>query len=203
MWGRENTALHRDRLNAVMAALRCADARSVLDLGCGTGPLFARLVADPLFRRLVALDLSAEALQRLKERLAAAPVVTEPRVKLICGSFTESRSQLAGFDAAVLIETIEHLDVSQLPLVEKTVFHGFRPATIVITTPNIEFNDLLWVPRRRLRHPGHRFEWSRAKFRKWSSGVGRRAGYSQVFHDVGASHPRLGGPTQMAVFTRC
>lgn len=201
MTGREVTTFHQARLDAVHAQLRRANARSVLDLGCGDGPLFTRLAADPLFHRLVALDLSDDALRRLEERLAAAEG-TERRIELIRGSFTATHPELAGFDAAILVETIEHVDPGQLHLVEKSVFQEWRPATIIITTPNVEFNDLLGVPRQRLRHPGHRFEWSRAKFRTWSAGVGRRAGYSATFHDVGASHPQLGGPTQMVVFTR-
>jgi len=196
------TRMHEDRLDAVYDQLLRARATRVLDLGCGDGPLFLKLATNPCFRELVGIDLSAEALDRLQRRLIAADLYDHERTRLIRTSFTESGAGLSGFDAALLVETIEHIDPADLSLVEEAVFRCFRPATIIVTTPNVEFNDLLGVPRHRFRHPGHRFEWTRRKFRSWSAGVGRRTGYSSSFHDVGASHPLFGGPTQMAVFER-
>lgn len=90
----------------------------------------------------------------------------------------------------------------RLSLVESAVFQVYRPGMVIVTTPNIEFNDLLGVPRMRFRHPGHRFEWTRCQFRDWAEGVGSRSGYQASFHDIGGSHLRLGGATQMAVFNR-
>jgi 2-polyprenyl-3-methyl-5-hydroxy-6-metoxy-1,4-benzoquinol methylase len=196
------TKLHEDRLAAVYDQLLRARATRVLDLGCGDGALYFRMAMNARFRELVGVDLSAQALDRLQRRLIAADLFDQVRTRLIRSSFTEPEVSLSGFDAALLVETIEHIDPADLSLVEGAVFGRLRPATIIVTTPNVEFNDLLGVPRRRFRHPGHRFEWTRRKFRSWSAGVGLRTGYSSSFHDVGASHPVLGGPTQMAVFER-
>ena len=196
------TQLHQDRLDAVYEQLLEADVRTVLDLGCGDGPLFARLASDGRFRRLVGVDLSGEALACLEQRLAVADLLDPGRIRLLRASFTEPDGRLSGFEAAILVETIEHVAPDRLSLVERAVFQWHRPGMVVVTTPNVEFNDLLGVPRRRLRHPGHRFEWTRRQFRGWSLGIARRNGYRASFRDVGGSHPQLGGATQMAVFSR-
>lgn len=194
--------LHDDRLDAVYSRLLEAGAQTVLDLGCGDGPLFARLAANQQFRRLVGVDVSAEALELLRERLVAAGLFDEGRVSLLRASFTEPDRQLSGFDAAILVETIEHIAPDRLSLVERAVFQLQRPKLVIVTTPNVEFNDLLGVPSSRMRHPGHHFEWTRGQFRKWAAGVGKRSGYRTTFENIGGSHPRFGGATQMAVFSR-
>src|SRR5690606_18101978 len=117
-------------------------------------------------------------------------------------SLSEPRPSLSGFDAAILVETIEHVDPDRLSHVERSVFHEMRPSTAVITTPNRDFNPLLGVPPHRYRHPDHRFEWGRAKFRTWVEGVARRGGYAAQCSDVAGAHPVHGGASQMAVFRR-
>ncbi len=194
--------LHEARLDAVYSRLLEAGATTILDLGCGEGPLFFRLASHDRFRRLVGVDLSPKALRVLEQRLVAVGLFDPSRISLLQTSFTEPDERLSGFDAAILVETIEHVAPDRLSLVERAVFGHYRPAMVVVTTPNIEFNDLLGVPRRCLRHPDHRFEWTRRKFRDWSDGVGSRNGYESRFHDICGSHLSLGGATQMAVFSR-
>jgi hypothetical protein len=89
-----------------------------------------------------------------------------------------------------------------LSAVEQAVFAGYRPKTVLVTTPNREYNVLHGMPEGAMRHRDHRFEWSRGKFRTWSEGVARRNGYRVVFEDIGAVDPLLGGSTQMATFSR-
>lgn len=195
------TWLHEQRLEAVREVVRACGARSVLDLGCGDGDLLARLATEPQIRRIVGVDLCGEALGRLRARLGALAGQVTARIDLIQGSMTEGRAGLSGFDCAILIETIEHLDPARLAGLERAVFREMRPATVVITTPNAEFNVLLGVPARRFRHPEHRFEWDRARFRQWARGVAARNGYEAACQDIGGRHPVHGGASQMAVFS--
>jgi len=192
------TWLHEQRLEAAQAMVRASGACSVLDLGCGDGDLLMRLAMEPQIERIVGVDLCRASLARLEQRLKALDSGAE--VELIHGSMTVCEAALKGFDCAILIETIEHLDPSQLSALERAVFLEMRPATVVITTPNAEFNVLLGVPPHRFRHPDHRFEWNRAKFRRWAQGVAGRAGYDVACHDIAGCHPQLGGASQMAVF---
>lgn len=194
--------LHEQRLETVLGVIRETQARTVLDLGCGEGDLLIRLVQEPYTERVVGIDLSHEALDRLRMRLSDMPEVSRQRVELVYGSMTESGSKLEAFDAAVLVETIEHLEPRHLSKLEQAVFGSKRAATVVITTPNADFNPLLGVPLGRFRHPDHRFEWGRAKFRSWADGVARRNGYSVRCFDVAGMHPQYGGATQMGRFTR-
>lgn len=191
--------LHEQRLEAVHAVVRASGAVRVLDLGCGDGDLFVRLAQDPRHEELVGIDIDRASLDRLRARLAAAPQHT-PRLDLREASMTEPPDDLAGFDCAVLVETIEHLDPASLSRLEQALFLRLRPRTVVITTPNADFNPLLGVPPHRMRHPGHRFEWGRAKFRGWSERAARAAGYVVELHDIAGRHPDLGGASQMAVF---
>lgn len=195
------TWLHEQRLEAAHAAVLEADARSVLDLGCGDGDLFLRLAAEPTIRQLVGIDICAASLARLKARLDKQPASTAT-VELRRASMTEGDPALAGFDCAVLIETIEHIDPSHLSRLERAVFGQMQPQRVIITTPNAEFNPLLGVPRHRFRHPDHRFEWPRARFRTWGRRVAGVWGYDVQFRDIAGCHPDLGGASQMAVFQR-
>ncbi|WP_209427997.1 methyltransferase domain-containing protein [Pararhodobacter sp. SW119] len=193
------TWLHEERLEAALAEVLDAGARTILDLGCGDGDLFLRLAAEPAVARLVGIDICAASLERLRGRLARQPAAAGT-IELRRTSMTEGDPGLTGFDCAVLIETIEHIDPAHLSRLERAVFGQMRPGMVVITTPNAEFNPLLGVPSHRFRHPEHRFEWPRARFRAWCRRVATGWGYGVRFRDIAGCHPDLGGATQMGVF---
>ncbi|WP_019955035.1 methyltransferase domain-containing protein [Yoonia vestfoldensis] len=193
--------LHEDRLEAVRAAVIASKAARVLDLGCGDGDLFVRLAAMPTLTEIVGLDICTASLDRLRARLQRMQV-RAGKVDVRHASMTDPTGDLAGYDCAVLLETIEHIAPDQLSRLERALFVVLRPQTIIITTPNAEFNPLLGVPAHRMRHPDHRFEWDRARFRAWCTRAAKAAGYTPAFHDIAGAHPTLGGASQMAVFTR-
>jgi 3' terminal RNA ribose 2'-O-methyltransferase Hen1 len=200
--GSRQTFLHEQRLEAVHEIVRAIAPRTLLDLGCGDGALLTRLVGEACIERIVGIDLSKDALDRLRARLdEVADGRPATQVELIHGSMTDVGPDICGFDCAVLVETIEHIDPERLSVVERALFGQMRPKSVVVTTPNAEFNPLLGVPQGRFRHPGHRFEWDRAKFRRWAEGVAARNGYRVVCSDIAGGHPDLGGASQMAVFT--
>jgi small RNA 2'-O-methyltransferase len=187
------TWMHDQRLEAVIAGLRAVGAETVVDLGCGDGPLLVRLAHEPAIRRIIGVDVSAEALEALRKRLNEAPEEVRGKVELRHASMTEASEGLTGFDAAILVETIEHIEPDRLSQVERAVFRDMRPASVIITTPNADFNALLGVPGHRMRHRDHRFEWGSARFRAWAGGVAQRNGYDVTCENVA-------GGTQMAVF---
>ncbi|MDZ4134632.1 MAG: class I SAM-dependent methyltransferase [Paracoccaceae bacterium] len=150
--------------------VRKSGSARVLDLGCGAGDLLVRLAIEPALVELVGIDICRASLDRLRDRLGTGkPSVLD--IDLREASMTHPTPDLAGFDCAILIETIEHIDPDELSKLECAVFQIMRPKTLVITPPNSEFNPLLGVPSCRMRHPGHRFEWDRAQFRRWSAWV--------------------------------
>lgn len=188
---------HQERLRAVLAAIEASGAARVLDLGCGAGDLVLPLLDLPQIAHVTGVEQDRARLEALRARLPEG----ETRVRLLHGSITTATAALGGFDAAALVEVIEHLDRRDLSAMERAVFGAFRPATVIVTTPNAEFNRLLGVPAHRFRHPGHRFEWVRAQFRDWAGAVALRHGYRVSHADIGGAHPDLGGASQMAVFT--
>ena len=189
---------HAERLRAVLGVLRDSGAARVLDLGCGAGDLILPLLDLPQITHITGVEQDRARLEVLRTRLTEG----EGRVRLVQGSITAATPALAGFDAAALVEVIEHLGRNDLAAMERAVFGTFRPEVVVVTTPNAEFNRLLGVPARRFRHPGHRFEWGRAQFRAWAGAVAARHGYRVDYADIGGAHPDLGGASQMAVFAR-
>lgn len=197
------TELHEERLDAVLEALLECGAESVLDLGCGPGELLVHLVGQAQFRTIVGIDTSPETLAEARSKLVRQGVdFTAQRLTLFQASFTSLDEALTGFDAAVLVETIEHVAPHRLSAVERAVFANCRPKTVIITTPNHAYNVLHGLAKGSYRHPGHRFEWDRDKFRGWAAGVARRNGYRTRFADIGERDPELGSSTQMATFSR-
>jgi 3' terminal RNA ribose 2'-O-methyltransferase Hen1 len=197
--------LNDERLSAVIEALRASGARAIADLGCGEGKLLQRLVRERWAERLIGVDAAAVSLERaaLRLKLHQASGPQEGRVTLLHGALTYRDRRWEAVDAATLIEVIEHLDAERLPALAKVVFGAARPATVVVTTPNAEYNALFpGMAPGAMRHPDHRFEWTRAQFRAWAEGVAAGFGYGVTFGDIGALDATFGAPTQMAVFAR-
>jgi len=193
------------RREAVLAVLREAGAASVVDLGCGEGGLVRELLRDPRFTRVVGADVSSRELDRAARRIGTdrLPDTVAARLELLQTSATYRDDRLAGVDAVVLVEVVEHLDPPRLPALERSVFAHARPRTAVVTTPNAEHNARYpGLAAGAFRHPDHRFEWSRAEFSAWASEVAERHGYVVVVRPVGQDDDEVGPPTQMAVFTR-
>lgn len=197
--------LNEQRLGSVVAALRSSGAKRVLDLGCGEGKLLRELLQDRQFEEIVGLDVSIRSLEIAQRRLKVdrLPALQANRLKLLHGSLVYRDRRLEGFDAAAVVEVIEHLDPPRLAAFERVLFEFARPATVVVTTPNREFNAT-WdnLAGGKLRHGDHRFEWTREEFRQWAQNVAARFGYTARFLPVGPEHPEFGPPTQMAVFDR-
>jgi len=191
--------LHDQRIEAVRAVVVAERAASVVDLGCGDGDLLVRLAREEGIARLVGVDIRATALERLRGRLRSEDLRCG-RIDLRLASVVDHDPGLAGFDCALLVEVIEHVRPDRLSQVERTVFATMRPRLAVVTTPNADFNALLGVPSERMRHPGHRFEWSRQRFGAWARSVAGRTGYRVETRDIAGCHPELGGASQMAIF---
>jgi 3' terminal RNA ribose 2'-O-methyltransferase Hen1 len=190
-------SLASQRHGSVLAALRAAGARRVLDLGCGSGALLRVLEKDRSFTEIVGVDVSASALDIAEKRLK-----DDSRVTLRQSSLTYADPALAGYDAAVLMEVVEHVDEERLPALEHAVFGVAAPRTVLVTTPNAEYNRLFeFLPMEHFRHADHRFEWTRAEFRAWADGVAARNRYDVRYLPVGPEDQTSGPPTQLAVFT--
>jgi 3' terminal RNA ribose 2'-O-methyltransferase Hen1 len=197
----ERISLGQQRLGAVVAALRSSGARRVLDLGCGEGKLLAALARDRSFEEITGMDVSARSLEMAREKLRLDRLAPDRRVALIQGSLTYRDARLAGYEAAAVMEVVEHLDPARLPVFERVLFGHARPKTMVLTTPNAEYNAKFeTMPAGRFRHRDHRFEWTREEFRAWATGVAERFGYAVRFVPVGPEDPATGPPTQMAIF---
>jgi 3' terminal RNA ribose 2'-O-methyltransferase Hen1 len=198
-------SLNERRMAAVEDVLLRSGAGSVLDVGCGEGRLLGRLLEHRQFRTILGIDVSAVSLERAAERLKLdrLPPMQRSRIDLQQGSLTYRDARMAGFDAACAIEVIEHIDTTRLAAFERTLFEFAQPQTVVITTPNVEYNArFASLSAGAMRHRDHRFEWTRAEFQDWAAGVCERHGYSVEFLPIGDVDPELGPPTQMGVFSR-
>lgn len=195
--------LNEQRLAAVDRQLDACGASTVIDLGCGEGKLLRRLLKKWQFREIVGVDVCVASLEIASKRLRLQelPKFQAERVKLIHGSLMYRDRRFAGFDGAAVVEVIEHLDPPRLSAFEQVVFKHAQPKTIVLTTPNSDYN-VMWpsLPAGTFRHPDHRFEWSRSEFQTWAQRIADTYGYTFEILPVGEVDPVVGSPTQMAVF---
>jgi 3' terminal RNA ribose 2'-O-methyltransferase Hen1 len=207
--GREEDAIEKpislaeQRIGAAMAALRSSGAKRVLDLGCGEGRLLRELLKDKVFAEIVGMDVSHRALEIASQKLRFEdmPAMQKERIRLINGSLIYRDKRLAGYDAAAVVEVIEHLDPPRLAAFERVLFEFARPKTVIVTTPNVEYNVKFdTLPAGKMRHRDHRFEWSRAEFQAWANAIAHRFGYVVRFVSIGSEDPLVGSPTQMGVF---
>jgi 3' terminal RNA ribose 2'-O-methyltransferase Hen1 len=201
----EKISLNEQRLGAVLAALKASGATRVLDLGCGEGKLLRLLLAEKQFAEIVGMDVSHRVLEIATQRLHVEqmPEMQRKRLKLIQGSLNYRDARLAGFDAAAVVEVIEHLDLPRLHAFERVLFEFAKPNMVVITTPNAEYNvKFETLPAGKFRHKDHRFEWTREQFQLWATNVAQRFGYAVQFLPIGPEDAVVGSATQMGIFER-
>jgi SAM-dependent methyltransferase len=192
--------LNTRRLEAVFSAIKKSGAGSVIDLGCGEGNLLRLLMKEKTFSRVAGVDVSRTALEHSRDKLKIDRLseAQQKRLSLFQGSVTYRDKRFRGYDAVALVEVMEHLDENRLDTLAAVILGDARPVTLVITTPNIEYNVIYGMPR--FRHGDHRFEWNRARFQSWAGETARRYGYEVSFEGIGEADEKLGAPTQMAVF---
>jgi 3' terminal RNA ribose 2'-O-methyltransferase Hen1 len=197
-------SLNERRLGAVLTALKDSGAKRVADFGCGEGKLLRLLSDERQFTEILGMDVSPRALMIASERLKRGRgSEAAERVRLIQGSLMYRDERLHGYDAAAVVEVVEHLDPPRLAAFERVVFEFARPRLLVLTTPNVEYNvKFETLPLGKFRHHDHRFEWTRAQFQQWATAQAERFGYRVRFAGIGDEDAAVGTPTQMALFER-
>lgn len=198
--------LNDARMEAVLNAIKQSGAKNIVDMGCGSGQLLRLLIKEGGFTRLAGMDVSPAALDKAehKLRLDRMPDAQKKRISLFHGSLLYKDARLSGYDAACIIEVVEHFDKPRLETFARVVFGEAQPATVILTTPNREYNSHYeGMPENGLRHYDHRFEFSRQEFQDWANGVAERFQYTVAFSSIGEEDATDGAPCQMGVFTKC
>jgi 3' terminal RNA ribose 2'-O-methyltransferase Hen1 len=173
---------------------------SIVDFGSGEGKLSVRLGFVKGVREILAVEPSEYAtLKAIKrfEELKDKEDFIQPTP--IMGSLFYYDERLKSKDIMVLCEVIEHIDEYRLPKIMATIFREYKPKTLIITTPNKEYNQVYDMGKE-YRHPDHRFEWTREEFHEWC--IGQNPGnYELTFDGIGEEHQSFGFPTQLCLFT--
>lgn len=197
--------LNKLRMNAVVEAILNTNTSKIIDLGCGEGKLIGKIINNNHINKITGVDISYSQLERAKKRLRLDELAPNRRdkVKLIQGSLTYIDERFQGYDLATLIEVIEHIDYDRLWMLEKNIFENARPKFVIVTTPNKEYNEYYGMKESNLRHPDHRFEWSRNEFESWCLRITKEYRYDVTFKEIGETIDQIGAPTQMGVFALC
>lgn len=195
--------LHDVRLDRVAGELERLGAARILDLGCGEGRLIERLLRCRQFTDIVGVEVSSVSLARAGRRLERLAEIDRQRIRLLQGALIYRDARLRGFDAAALVEVIEHVAPDRLHHLESAVFGDAAPRAVIVTTPNADYNVLFpTLPAGQFRHEDHRFEWSRAEFAAWCERVASQYGYRVRVEPLGEVDDSHGAPSQMGVFTQ-
>jgi 3' terminal RNA ribose 2'-O-methyltransferase Hen1 len=198
-------SLNSQRFSAVEAVVSALKPASIVDLGCGDGSLVSQLVKQTSIQKLVGMDVNPLVLSRARARLEHLSLTKaqSEKIQFIHGSLAYQDPRVKGFDLALLVEVIEHLDPERLETMEHQVFGYGQYSTVVVTTPNREFNDLyVGMEKGKMRHSDHRFEWTRQEFSNWAKRIGDAFGYGYEISEIGTANSEVGSPTQMAVFSK-
>jgi len=197
--------LNDQRMTYVASWVRDLGATSVVDLGCGEGRLLRELLKLQGLQKITGVEVAPRVLAGASDRLKLdfMPDIKRRRIELLQGSLVYRDDRLMGYDAAAMVEVIEHMDAERLPAFEQALFGRARPKAAIVTTPNREFNALFeGMKPDAMRHPDHRFEWTRAEFRHWAESVALAHGYSVRFDGIGIEDSTHGHPTQVGIFNR-
>ena len=197
--------LNTQRMEAVRDAVLASGASSVIDLGCGECRLTSMLLSEPQIQKITACDVSVSVLEKAAKRLRLDDMNPFKRSKLTLmqASLTYRDKRFEGFDCACVIEVVEHIEPMRIPAFERILFEFAAPKTVILTTPNREYNENYAAMKHNgLRHDDHRFEWTRDEFRSWTEHICTKFGYSCMLSGIGENDTEYGTPTQMGVFTR-
>lgn len=198
--------LNEQRLETVKNLVVKSGAKSVIDMGCGYGKLTKKLLTETKIENITAFDVSAHVLEKAKTMLHYETMseYRKSRLNLMQASLTYTDKKFKGFDCACIVEVMEHLEKSAIPAFERVVFEYAVPKTVIITTPNRDYNvNYEFLREDSLRHPDHRFEFSREDFGNWTEEICRKFGYTVEITGVGENIDGLGQPTQIGVFRKC
>lgn len=201
----KRTPLNALRMDAVKNAVLASGAESVIDMGCGEGRLTSLLLSEQQIKRITACDVSVNVLERAAQRLKLDRMneFKKSKLTLMQASLTYKDKRFEGFDCACAVEVIEHIEPIRVPAFERVIFEFACPRTVIITTPNREYNaNYEHMQENDLRHGDHRFEWTRGEFKEWTEHVCEKFGYTCKISGIGEPDEKYGSSTQMGVFTK-
>lgn len=218
-----NPPLSKQRVEFAVRHINQLHATTLVDFGCGSGSLLDSLLEHPTtLEKIVGVDISRKGLTRaaksLHQKLSKKSLTqtSVPTAVLYHGSVTEFDSRIYGFDIGTCLEVIEHVEEDEASLFGSVVLSSFCPAVLIVSTPNYEYNPILQrsaMPNKeeepeenagpcKFRNHDHKFEWTRAQFQHWATGLAASHSYSVEFSGVGGSGEEPGYASQIAVFRR-
>ena len=200
-----HTPLNTLRMEAVKNAVLASGAETVIDLGCGECRLTSLLLSEQQIKKVTACDVSVSVLEKAAQRLHLDRMnpYKKNKLNLMQASLTYKDKRFEGHDCACAIEVIEHIEPMRIPAFERSVFEFACPKTVIVTTPNREYNaNYENMQENSLRHGDHRFEWTRLEFKEWTEHICEKFNYTCVISGIGDNDENLGNPTQMGVFTK-
>ncbi|WIM41190.1 3' terminal RNA ribose 2'-O-methyltransferase Hen1 [Paenibacillus sp. PK4536] len=177
--------------------------KQIVDFGAGEGKLSVRLGEIEGVEQIWAVEPSMQSQLRAIDRFAKLEGRTDYVIPVVTtGSLFYRDERWVDQDVIILCEVIEHINEVRLPQVIHTLFTDYRPQTLIMTTPNREYNEVYQMGKDEIRHTDHRFEWTRAELEQYCTQWIQDRPYTFTLSGIGEKHEQYGQPTQMVVFHR-
>uniref|UniRef100_H2YXS7 Small RNA 2'-O-methyltransferase n=1 Tax=Ciona savignyi TaxID=51511 RepID=H2YXS7_CIOSA len=202
--------LYVQRYNKVLELLSRLRPEKVVDLGCAECKLINLLRHEDYVKEISGVDLDGSLLRGCSHKLDPQAYdflnkrFNPLTIRLYQGSVSEFDERLRNYDAVVSIELIEHLLPKTLEDFPQAVFGYINPKTVIISTPNADFNVLFGL-NGCFRHWDHKFEWTRKQFQSWCENICKDYQYSVEYDGVGVDPDKtqnFGYCSQFAIFTK-
>jgi len=151
---------HEQRIDVVESLIDFK--RSIIDFGCGHGDFAKRLNhrLEKTNKRYYAIDKDDEMLRVVKKRMKDAENV------IFGASFPEDMIEGEDFDV-IMSEVIEHMKKDEATKVVKDILGKQHVKSLIITTPNKDFNTFFLFYDDEMRYEDHQFEMGKEEFIKW------------------------------------
>ena len=173
--------------------------RDIVDLGCGEGK-YAFYLAEKTKFDVHAIDIDPERIEYIERKIkntGTKNIITYDSID----TFLDSNNEPVDVLCTEMIEHLESIDYAK-DFVAK-ILNNEYVQSLILTTPNKDFNQFYKISDDDSRHDDHKFELTESEYKDFCNDVMLKlsGNYELVYHNIGDSVNDI-TPTQLAYFKK-